>query len=120
MSAFALPMPPGALAGLPSPAYGTLRYRTGEQKSDDRRQNSHQADAQLLQHPRHHLIFVPPLPPGTLVEIAEIERVPRPHPHLVARADRHLQKALELRFRLRLTTVALGNVRADRLARRRI
>ncbi len=27
MSAFALPIPPGALTGLPSPAYGTLRYR---------------------------------------------------------------------------------------------
>ncbi len=27
MSAFALPIPPGALAGPPSQAYGTLRYR---------------------------------------------------------------------------------------------
>ena len=27
MSAFALPIPPGALTGLPSSAYGTLRYR---------------------------------------------------------------------------------------------
>ena len=27
MSAFALPIPPGALAGRPSQAYGTLRYR---------------------------------------------------------------------------------------------
>ena len=27
MSAFALPIPPGALTGLPSQAYGTLRYR---------------------------------------------------------------------------------------------
>jgi hypothetical protein len=27
MSAFALPIPPGVLADLPSPAYGTLRYR---------------------------------------------------------------------------------------------
>jgi hypothetical protein len=26
MSAFALPIPPAALAGPPSPAYGTLRY----------------------------------------------------------------------------------------------
>jgi hypothetical protein len=26
MSAFALPIPPGALTGLPSQAYGTLRY----------------------------------------------------------------------------------------------
>ena len=28
MSAFALPIPPGALTGPPSLAYGTLRYRT--------------------------------------------------------------------------------------------
>ena len=27
MPAFALPIPPGALTGLPSQAYGTLRYR---------------------------------------------------------------------------------------------
>ena len=27
MSAFALPIPPGALTSLPSQAYGTLRYR---------------------------------------------------------------------------------------------
>ncbi len=27
MSAFALPIPPAALTGLPSSAYGTLRYR---------------------------------------------------------------------------------------------
>jgi hypothetical protein len=27
MPAFALPIPPGALAGLPSLAYGTFRYR---------------------------------------------------------------------------------------------
>ena len=30
MSAFALPIPPGALTGLPSQAYGTLRYRSFE------------------------------------------------------------------------------------------
>jgi hypothetical protein len=28
MSAFALPIPPGALTGRPSLAYGTLRYRS--------------------------------------------------------------------------------------------
>jgi hypothetical protein len=27
MSAFALPIPPGPLTGIPSQAYGTLRYR---------------------------------------------------------------------------------------------
>ena len=32
MSAFALPIPPGALAGLPSQAYGTLRYRVHNPK----------------------------------------------------------------------------------------
>ena len=30
MSAFSLPIPPGALTGLPSQAYGTLRYRSSE------------------------------------------------------------------------------------------
>ena len=32
MSAFALPIPPGALAGLPSQAYGTLRYHVNDPK----------------------------------------------------------------------------------------
>ena len=30
MSAFSLPIPPGALTGLPSQAYGTLRYHSFE------------------------------------------------------------------------------------------
>jgi hypothetical protein len=34
MSAFALPIPPEALAGPPSQAYGTLRYRVPDQVRD--------------------------------------------------------------------------------------
>ena len=33
MSAFALPIPPEALAGPPSQAYGTLRYRSDDPKT---------------------------------------------------------------------------------------
>src|SRR5512135_2264106 len=33
MSAFALPIPPGPLAGAPSQAYGTLSYRFRDQRS---------------------------------------------------------------------------------------
>ena len=32
MSAFSLPIPPGALAGHPSQAYGTLRYRATRER----------------------------------------------------------------------------------------
>src|SRR5205807_103376 len=39
MSAFALPIPPGALAGHPSQAYGTLLYSVRDQISEVRNQD---------------------------------------------------------------------------------
>ena len=121
MSAFALPKPPGRLTAIPSSANGTLRYRVGEQRTDDGRQRIADPLSALglrheaLQHLRNRLILVSPFSPDRLVEIAKIERLPRPHPHLVGRTDRHPQKALELRFRLLLAAVSLGDIRDNGL-----
>ena len=83
--------------GPASPAYGTLRYRVGGQKTDDRRRISHLI-GQALQHARDHLIFVAPTGPTRLVDVAEIESVAQPYPHLVGRADRDSDKADKLRL----------------------
>ena len=119
MSAFALPMPPEALAGLPSSAYGTLRYRVREQRTDDRQSlNSlepHDFDMRLCSMFCNRPIFVSPLSPDGLVDKAEIERITRPNPHLVGRAGRHPQKAFEFRFRLFLAAVSFGDVRDNGL-----
>src|SRR5262245_66367708 len=71
---------------------------------------------QALQHPRDHLIFVTPSSPDGFVDVTEIECVAHPDSHLIARTDRHLQKAFEFRFRSLLTTVAFSDIRADGLA----
>ena len=49
-----------------------------------------------LQHLGNFLILIPPTKPQGLVNVSEIKTVPKPHPHLVRRANRHHQKALEL------------------------
>src|SRR6185437_1554246 len=84
------------------------------QKTDDRRRMSGLV-VQGLQHPADRLIFVTPSLPNWLVDIGEVERIAHPHPHLIARADRHLQKAFELRFRALLATISFSDVRADGL-----
>ncbi len=51
---------------------------------------------QAVQHPRDLLILIAPTLPGWLFDVAEIQCVSQPHPHLVARAHRDRQKSLEL------------------------
>ena len=121
MSAFALPMPPGGLTALPSSAYGTLRYR-GRRTEDGRRRYRYASRAcrQNLQLLGDDLIFVSPISPGLFIDIAKIERIARPNPHLIRRSDRHPEKAFELRFRLLLTAVTFGNIGTDGLLARRI
>ena len=62
------------------------------------------------------MILVAPASPGRLVDVAEIERITHPNPHLIARADRHDQKASELRFRPFLASISFSDVRTDGLA----
>ena len=62
MSAFALPMPPEALTGVPSSAYGTLRYRRSENRTQTTEYGyAHDAARQGLQLLRDDLIFVSPI-----------------------------------------------------------
>jgi hypothetical protein len=117
MSAFALPMPPGRLTALPSSAYGTLRYHPEDREQRTENGSSDSPRNQALQHARDRLIFVSPLSPGRFVEIAKIERIARPYPHLVRRSDRHRQKAFELRLRTILSAVTFSDIRTDRFAR---
>src|SRR5205085_483174 len=64
-------------------------------------------------HSRHNLVLVAPSSPGRLVDIAEIEGIAQPYPHLVTRADRHPDKAGKLRFRALLATITFGKVGTD-------
>src|SRR5690606_1029195 len=102
MSSFALPIPPGALTGLPSPAYGTLRYRSviRYQLSVLRRIK---AGNEALEHLGNFQVLASPPLPRRLVNIAEVEAVAHPHLHLVRRAHRHRQIAPELRIRSALS-----------------
>ncbi len=90
------------------------------QITEDRRQKvpachcSAPTAVQLLQHLRDLLVFPTPRLPSRLVEITEIKTIAQPHPHLVARTKRDHKITLELRRRLLLLAVTLGNVRADR------
>ena len=74
---------------------------------------------QAVQHSRYHLILVTPSLPDGFVDVAEIERVTHPDPHLIARTDRQLQKAPKFRFRAFLATVTSATfAQMDLLARR--
>ena len=106
----------------PSPAYGTLRYRSRGQMSDDqmiRRRAGAAPDrpVQTLQHLGDLAILLPPRLPGRLIDVAEIETIAAPQPHLVGRAHGHHHEALELRRRHALPAKPFGEVGADRLAR---
>src|SRR5271168_4275992 len=52
-------------------------------KTDDGRQIRSRLRRQGLQLFRDYLVFVSPILPGFVVDIAEVERVSRPNPHLV-------------------------------------
>src|SRR6185437_245827 len=102
-----------------------LRYRS--QRTEDRRQWTEglflpsvldpPVPAQSLQHLGELLIFVPPPLPHRRIDIAKIKAIAEPHPHFLARPDRHHQEPLELRRRVMLLGIPFGDVRADRLAR---
>src|SRR5918992_3700801 len=123
MSACALPIPPSGLAAdLHRP---TERSATSsenrEQTTGDRPEAASRAHPQRLDQALQHfgdlVILLPPGLPDHLVDVAEIETVADPHPHLVGRAQGHDQEATEVRRLHPLPGKALGDVGADRLAR---
>src|SRR5215470_7070775 len=69
---------------------------------------------QPAQHLRRLLIFLTPSPPRRLIDIAEIEGVTNPHPHLVGGCNSHHQKPFELRRRSTLLGKPLRQIGADR------
>src|SRR3954447_8009977 len=71
---------------------------------------------QALEHPGDFLILVTPALPDGLFDIADIETVADPDPHLVTRTNRHGQKSFELRARCPLLGKAFSDVRTDTLA----
>ena len=102
--------------GTPSQAYGTLRYCSREQKTEDREQKaSTQGPHQSLQHLRDLLIFVSPDLPRRLIDIAEIQAIAAPQPHLVRRSQRHRQVTTKVRRRVALPRKAFRDIRTDRL-----
>src|SRR5262249_1317963 len=72
---------------------------------------------QALQHLGYGVILVTPAMPGGLIDVAEIERIARPYPHLVRRAHGDPQEPPELDNRARLLAEPFGNV--DRYGLRR-
>src|SRR5437016_4811107 len=96
MPAFALPIPPEALTGPPSQAYGTLRYR--DQGSAIRSQGSGPKldfGIEPLQHASNMAILVPPLLTDFLIHVSQIGGVFHPDLHFIRGANRHQQIALE-------------------------
>ena len=69
---------------------------------------------QTAQHPGDLLIVVAPVLPRRLVDITEVQAIARPEPHLVGRAQRDRQIALEFGLGLRLLGEALDDVGTDR------
>ena len=117
MSAFALPMPPEALAGLPSSAYGTLRYHPEigcRQSVIGTRPN---ARAQLHQHAQDLSVAFAPVHRSSVIDVAQIARITTPQLRLLRRADRHRQIARELARRRRLAPNALDDQAANGLRR---
>jgi hypothetical protein len=95
MSAFALPIPPAALASRlhrPTERSATTpesRY----QKSDLRT-----AAMQDSKHPGDLPVLAPPALSRLGIEVAEIPAIERPYLHLIRRSQRHNHKAAKLRF----------------------
>ncbi len=79
----------------PSQAYGTLRYRFRSQKTEVGCQSFSEASklapfaGQALQHLRDTLILIAPILPGAFVDVAQVQAVPDPNPHLIARGHGH-------------------------------
>ena len=77
--------------------------------SEDRRRTTDDGSSsplhQALQHPNNRLILISPALPCRLVDAIQVQGITHPHPHLVSRTNRHLQKAFELRFRAFLASV---------------
>src|SRR5438105_1604858 len=114
MSAFALPMPPAGLAAdLHRP---TERSAT---TSEDRDQESgiRTAAGEALQHAGDLRVLALPALSRLGPDIAEITSVKGPYLHLVGRADRHHDKAMELGARLTLLAEPFGNIGTDRFRR---
>src|SRR6185437_2403381 len=106
------PIPPGPLTG-------PLRRLTERSAtaSEDRGQTTDdgwsEPVGQALQHPGDRLVFLTPSLPGRVVDVTQVQAVPDPYPHLLARPDRHLQETAELRLRARLTRVTFGSIGTD-------
>ena len=74
------------------------------------------ATPQSMQHACDFLILGTPLLPRRLIDVAEIQAVSRPDPHLIGRRDRHRHEPFELRRRDAVLGKSLRDVRADRFA----
>ena len=118
MSAFALPIPPEHLTMLLHRP--TERSPTASAVSDPLSAFSLPVLdplQQTLQHFRDFGVLVDPVPGSMGLDVAKIGAVTRPDLHLVARAERHEDVALELGLRGAAFGNAFGKVGADRFAR---
>src|SRR5438128_3170892 len=114
MSAFALPIPPRALT---SPLHRPTERSATTPEDRKRRSDIRTAAMEAGEHPGNLPILAPP-PLGNLVaDIPEIAAIERPDLHLIGRAQRHHDKAAELRLRLLLAAEPFGQVGADRFRR---
>src|SRR3712207_1363667 len=74
----------------------------------------------LANEPMQHLgdlvIFVTPRRPSELVDIAEVQAITRPDPHLIRRTQRHPKKAPEFGSRQRLLAKPFRQIGANGFA----
>src|SRR5689334_5924971 len=102
MSAFSLPIPPGPLT---RPLRRLTERSATTQRTDDRGQRTERLPPrpyQALQHLGDRLVLVAPGLPRRIVNIAEVQTIAAPQPHLVRRPHRHRQIATEVRRSLPL------------------
>src|SRR5262245_30035204 len=107
MSAFALPMPPPPLTGWlhrPTERSATTP-EVRDQRSEIRRARLARPQ-QACQHSCDLLIISSPTISKVSVDVTEILTITGPHPHLVCRAHRHDDEALEVGRRTTLPTEA--------------
>ena len=72
---------------------------------------------QTLDHLGNGMIFVTPARPGLRVDIAKLETIADPHPHLIRRAHGNPQETAKLELRVRRLAKAFGNIGRYRFRR---
>src|SRR6266545_5454368 len=111
MSAFALPIPPRALA---SPLHRPTERSATTPEVRDQRSEIRTAAIEGSKHPGNFPIRAPPALGHICIDITKVTAIKRPYLHLVGRTQRHRHKPAKRRLRHGLSAKPFRKIGTDR------